>query len=74
MWLDSYQIFTDTSLGHKKKHWLDFSDFDLLFKNTVIETLKFQASALACDFLVCTVSCEPMVGPLPKFRGYIIGT
>ena len=25
-------------------------------------------------FLVCTISCEPVVGFLPNFHGYIIGT
>ena len=27
-----------------------------------------------CHFLVCTISSEPVVGFLPNFHGYIIGT
>ena len=30
--------------------------------------------ASAWHFLVCTISCEPVVGFLPNFYGYIIGT
>ena len=33
-----------------------------------------SALALAFYFLVCTISCEPVVGFLPNLHGYIIGT
>ena len=32
------------------------------------------ALAFAWHFLVCTISCEPVIGFLINFHGYIIGT
>ena len=32
------------------------------------------ALALASHFLICTISCDPVVGILSNFHGYIIGT
>ena len=51
------------------KNWLDFGDLDLIFKVTAVEKLK-----ILWHFLVCTISSEPVVGFLPDFHDYIIGT
>ena len=52
-WLEFYQMFMDMILGHSKdaKNWLDFGDFDLLFKVTAVKQMK-----ILWHFLVCEVS------------------
>ena len=41
--------------------------------NLLVLTLAL-ALELESQFFVCTIACEPVVGFLPNFHGYIIGT
>ena len=51
------------------KNWLDFGDYDLIFKVTAVEKLKILR-----HFLICIISFEPVGGFIPNFHEYIIGT
>ena len=64
--------FSWTHNSYITKNWLEYDYLDLIFKVTAVENWKFVT--LAWHFLVCTISCEPVVGFLPNFLGYIFGT
>ena len=49
-------------------NWLHFVDLDPFFKVNAVEKLK-----ILWHFLVCAVSCEPVVEFLLNFHGYILG-
>ena len=55
----------------KAKGWLGFGDFGPIFK--VTDSLKLLI-LLHWQFLVCTISPEPMVRISPNLHGYIIET
>ena len=47
-----------------------YSEGDILFLVWILLALALVSES---HFLVCTITCEPVVGFLPNLHGYIIG-